>query len=954
MSDDRPQSGRFWLLLLLLCGSFAVLCHRGFLPYEVFFANDSALGAMKESSARLPGIFAGYWSDFWWIGGAVPSSSPSWSSLFATLLSPEHYLKVYAPLTMVFLGCCAWFFFRQLRFAPMVSVIVGLGAGLNMHFFSNACWGLGTWDVSAGMVFIALGILVTPHIRQLWIKGILAGLSIGLVVMEGFDVGAIFSIYFAIFMLFYFLATESDLPRAVVKAVGTGVLVVVFAVVISASTLYTLVGTQLGGSVSAGSERDKEARWDFTVQWSIPKLESLRVFIPGLFGYRLREFTTSQDKSGSYWGSVAEDPRIGELQSGDPDVRARAAAFLGMPKEIQDIFKSNDMRARRDYLQQVKNSGLQLRHTGSGEYAGLLVCLLAVFGLANSFRTKDSPYSLMERRSVWFWGCAALFSLMAAWGQHFFVFRLVYELPYLTNIRSPMKFMHPLNISLIILSGYGLEALYRRYLAAPAAKNSKFSATVMAGMKKFASFDKKWALGCVIAIIASAVAYLIMASSRSNLIEYLNNNGFGGGLSDLSPQIAAFSISEVGDYVIYLTISAGLIFLILTGAFSGKKAVYAWTGLAAIMICDLARADAPWIRYFNYKEKYSMNPVVDVLRQTPWEHRVVSRFSPMGGYDLALPPVDQNFAALCHWWLENDYPYNDIESLEIDQAPRMPPLDGSYINNFAVHSGADLSPAAIQWASTHPRETEPKGIWNWVVQCTASARLWELTNTRYIFGDARLADVLNSFVMPTNSFRTVFRMSMVQKPGVETVEDAGDYAVVTNSDGPLALIEYKNALPRTKLYSNWKVQDDPATLQTLMSQAFDPHKTVIVATNTPLSEKPGSPDADPGTAAITHYQSKHVVLEADAKIPAVLLLNDRTSEWWRGWIDGKPTSMLRCNYIMQGVFVPAGHHTVEFRFQPPLTFLYVTSAALALGVLLGGFVIYSHFRREPERPAKKL
>jgi hypothetical protein len=917
---QKAQSGLFWLLLLLLGGTFAVLCHEGFLPYEVFFANDSALGAMKDSSARLPGMFTGYWSDFWWLGGAVPSSSPSLSSLFASILAPEHYLKVYAPLTMVFMGCCVWFFFRQLRFAPMVCVIAGLGAGLNMHFFSNACWGLGTWDVSAAMVFVALGILVSPDIRQLWIKGVLAGLSVGMVVMEGFDVGAIFSIYVGIFLLFYFLTAESNPAQGALKAVGAGALVVIFAVLISASTLYTLVGTQLTGTGGAGeSEQDKQGRYDFTTQWSIPKMESLRVFIPGLFGYRMQEFTTSTNKSGSYWGKVAEDPRVERLESSDSKTRVRAADFLGMQSPIRDIMAGDDVKTRQGIIDQVKDR-VQRRHTGSGEYAGLLVCLLAVFGLANSIRRAESPYSPEERWATWFWGGAALFSLLAAWGQHGFVYRLIYELPFLSNVRSPMKFMHPLNISLIILSGYGLEALHRRYLGAPP-KGRSFSQILFGGIKKFSGFEKTWAIGSLVALLASVVALLIFVSSRADLTNYLEHNGFG---KDVAPQIADFSISEVGLYVVYLTISAGLIVSILTGAFAGKKAVFAWAGLSAIMICDLGRADIPWIRYFNYKQKYTMNPVVDLLRKEPWEHRVVSRTSPMGGYDLG--GNDQNFGGLCHWWLENDYPYNDIQSLEIDQAPRMPVLDSAYIGNFAIRSGNDLTPAL---------------------------RLWKLTNTRYIFADARLEALLNQTALPHNSFHTIMRMDLGVKPGVLQVEDAGDMTVKTNRTGAFALIEFPGALPRCKLYSNWQIADDQTTLQELLSPAFDVDKTVLIATNTPLLEKAGSPEADPGTVQITRYQSKHLVLQTDAKTPAVLLLNDRTGEWWRVWVDQKPAPLLRCNYIMQGVFVPPGQHEIDFRFQPPLKFLYVSAAALAIGVLLGGFVVCSHFWLEPRAASKR-
>jgi uncharacterized membrane protein YfhO len=122
---------------------------------------------------------------------------------------------------------------------------------------------------------------------------------------------------------------------------------------------------------------------------------------------------------------------------------------------------------------------------------------------------------------------------------------------------------------------------------------------------------------------------------------------------------------------------------------------------------------------------------------------------------------------------------------------------------------------------------------------------------------------------------------------------------------------------------------------------------VLIATNTPLAEKPSASDADPGTVKISNYESKHVTLLAEARTPAVLLLNDRTGDGWKVWVDGKPQQLLRCNYIMQGVFVPAGRHTIDFRYQPPLTYLYVTVAALIIGVLLGGYVVVNHFYLEP-------
>ena len=115
---------------------------------------------------------------------------------------------------------------------------------------------------------------------------------------------------------------------------------------------------------------------------------------------------------------------------------------------------------------------------------------------------------------------------------------------------------------------------------------------------------------------------------------------------------------------------------------------------------------------------------------------------------------------------------------------------------------------------------------------------------------------------------------------------------------------------QTSGYANWTNVDDSTALHTLASQPFDPEKTVLIASDTPVTQTPSTTNADPGAVAISHYQSRDIVLEADAKTPSVLLLNDRTGDDWNVWVDNQPAAVLRCNYIMRGVFVPCGpsHH----------------------------------------------
>ena len=78
----------------------------------------------------------------------------------------------------------------------------------------------------------------------------------------------------------------------------------------------------------------------------------------------------------------------------------------------------------------------------------------------------------------------------------------------------------------------------------------------------------------------------------------------------------------------------------------------------------------------------------------------------------------------------------------------------------------------------------------------------------------------------------------------------------------------------------------------------------------------------------------------------MLLLNDKYDPNWQVWVDGQPAPLLRCNFIMRGVSLTPGEHTVEFHFLPPAGSLYVSLAAVALGLILCGVLVVAR-----ERPA---
>lgn len=507
-------------------------------------------------------------------------------------------------------------------------------------------------------------------------------------------------------------------------------------------------------------------------------------------------------------------------------------------------------------------------------------------------------------------------------GPPCFFYRLLYQLPYVSTIRNPIKFMHPFHIAWVILAAYGLEAMWRRYLQTAARRTETLPPRLQRWWLRVSGFEKKWAAALLALAGASFVALFIFNAWKPRLIEYLEQNGFD---ANRAVQIAGFSVAEALWFAVWFLVSARVVIGVISGAWSGPQARRAWIYLGVVIILDLARSDTPWIHYFNYKQEYAENSVVDYLKDKPYEHRVTGRLSPKGlGSGIGNP-----IATLYDYWQQNEFPYHSIQTFDFAQWSRVPLLDATYMKRFSL-KGDDLNHCDL-W----PAE-----------------RLWELTNTRYILHFASLEPMLNNQADAHHGFRIKTRLKVGAKPGLSFIEDAGDLTAVPDGNGAYALIEFINALPRAKLYSYWQSPtNDDATLEILASHEFDPEQTVLVAQDTPVRQPPGDAKLDSGAVSITDYQPKHVKLQANAITPAVLLLNDRIAPAWRVWVDQKPAPLLRCNYLMRGVFLTPGEHTVEFRFQPPLTTLYLSLCGWGAGILTAGYLIYSRAPAPTPAPA---
>ena len=535
--------------------------------------------------------------------------------------------------------------------------------------------------------------------------------------------------------------------------------------------------------------------------------------------------------------------------------------------------------------------------------------------------------------------------MLFSFGRYAPFYRLIYALPYFSTIRNPVKFIAIFDWAVLILFAFGVHGLFRKYVESASPGAADLSGRLKHWRAKADPFERRWLAGCLIAIAAGIGGWIIYASFRSSLEQYLQTVQID---EDSARAIASFSIRQVGWFILSLALATSILILIMIGSFAGKRAKWAGILLGLVVVADLARADQPWIVYWDYKQKYASNPVIDLLRQKPYEHRVaILPFNFPNAFEYFLGPGGIYRIE----WVQHHFQYYNIQSLDIIQMPRTP---------------ADL--AAYQAA----------------MAAGGLTRYWQLTNTRYLFGAAiwptqngqvgPFVDVLNQQLDPArHRFRLVTGFNVVSKPGVANPTRLEELTVepgpATNS--LYALFEFTGALPRAKLYTNWKVctnsdpaglaewvkttqarvpkewanalasfdATDQATLKELASDSFNPNQTVLLAK--PLASAASSAHATNGPPAqvdFTSYAPKDIQLKTTADAASILLLNDKYDPAWHAWVDGQPTELLRCNFIMRGVFLPAGSHRVEFRFQPDTRPMYVSIAAVGVGILLLGYL----------------
>lgn len=141
--------------------------------------------------------------------------------------------------------------------------------------------------------------------------------------------------------------------------------------------------------------------------------------------------------------------------------------------------------------------------------------------------------------------------------------------------------------------------------------------------------------------------------------------------------------------------------------------------------------------------------------------------------------------------------------------------------------------------------------------------------------------------------------------------DRGQFELVHSGD--VKLYEQLDLRPRAYLsHDITGVESADAALAALRSGLTQPELPTVVEGLPTFRHQPAPTDS----AQILAYAPERVEIRTQSQEPALLVLSDTHYPGWTATVDGEPTPIYTTNYLFRGVPVPAGEHTVLFRYRP--------------------------------------
>jgi hypothetical protein len=195
---------------------------------------------------------------------------------------------------------------------------------------------------------------------------------------------------------------------------------------------------------------------------------------------------------------------------------------------------------------------------------------------------------------------------------------------------------------------------------------------------------------------------------------------------------------------------------------------------------------------------------------------------------------------------------------------------------------------------------------------------------------------------PLNLVKATLYDSATKHATPLTLASSESWEPIYQKDGAL-LLHNRRALPRAWLVGAAEAVDGEEALRRIRGESekeFDPRRTALLEVKPEELPVLAGGDLSPaGAARIVTYEPSRVVIETDAPSAAMLVVSEIIYPGWEATVDEAAAHIHATDYLLRGVFVPAGAHRVEMRYRAPAARIGALISACTL-LLLCGLALY--------------
>ena len=130
---------------------------------------------------------------------------------------------------------------------------------------------------------------------------------------------------------------------------------------------------------------------------------------------------------------------------------------------------------------------------------------------------------------------------------------------------------------------------------------------------------------------------------------------------------------------------------------------------------------------------------------------------------------------------------------------------------------------------------------------------------------------------------------------------------------------------------------------------FNPNETVIIDQRFASFVEDSNYNIDGSSIGLDIYKPNYLKYTSQTQFPALAVFSEiYYKDGWNVYVDGEKSDYFRANYVLRAMQVPAGNHTIEFKFEPKVYKIGegISLASSIILILLLVFVSFKELKQE--------